>query len=988
MTAKNRKFRSALLALVGTLIVAIGVWGGQANLGGVAKAAAPVSQTTGSQAAANAPSAPNTTFSTPDLVSWPGEYDNFSGIAASNTDGHVAIDWGAAPDESTGTLYYAWNTAFNLQTDIEDIDGNDPGLINCKNQFGPCPIAIDNANRTHLLYWDYSPGFCIHYVLVNPDGNIATNVIVPNSCGSGDSQRKLLTLAVDNNLTVHIGASRDNKAVTRYWARDAAGNWIVDSESVPQPCGATGDLTMAVSTNGVVMLGFKDCGVSGAGSDIWTATRTAPDTWQLDDISSPCCSNCPSVSKAYLPNLAAAPDGGLRIVWSDGRCPDNEGAKPDIYYREWNVGTGWNNTPIVRVAQNSGTSYHNALAVDASGEAHIVWADDTSSPFAYYRTFYSHGRGTTFSPVELPFDRWAPGSWQRDVAIASGFGFIHVSFSTVKTDPGKDVYYSWAAAGPLVTPTPTNTPTATATPTPPCLGQSGLDFQDVCSGSTFYDAVHYAFTQAIMTGYPCGGAGEPCAPPDNKPYFRVNNSATRGQLAKVVVLGADLNVITPTVSYFQDVPVGSTFFPYVETAVANGVVSGYACGGTGEPCVPPGNKPYYRPNATVTRGQLSKMVSTAFNFTEPVSGQTFEDVPSTNTFYQYVQRLSARNIINGYPCGNPEPCVAPGNRPYFRPGNNVTRGQTAAFIFRSAVGQPTATPLPTNTPVSPPSCVATVIVYGLTSSGNLISFDAGAPATLLSNDAITGLATDERLVGIDFRPATGQLYGLGSMSNLYTLNLSNGVATQVGASGAFTLTGTYFGFDFNPMVDRIRVVSDLGQNIRLNPNDGTLSATDTALAYATGDPNETATPAVSDAAYTNSYSGTGSTVLYDIDSDLDILALQAPPNNGTLTTTGALGISVEGNGGFDIRSCNNDAYASFTLTPNGNGAASSGLYTLNLTTGAATLVGVIGGGNITVDGVAIAPEGLAPAPTTTPTATATTTAIPTGTPFAKSQPSK
>jgi hypothetical protein len=469
-------------------------------------------------------------------------------------------------------------------------------------------------------------------------------------------------------------------------------------------------------------------------------------------------------------------------------------------------------------------------------------------------------------------------------------------------------------------------------------------------------------------------------------------------MAKVVVLASHLNVVTPTVSFFQDVPVGSTFFPYVETAAANNVIGGYACGGSGEPCVPPGNKPYYRPNASVTRGQLTKMVSLAFNFTEPVTGQTFEDVPSTATFYSYTQRLAARNIIGGYACGGAlEPCIPPNNRPYFRSGNPVTRGQTANILYKSAVGQPSPTPLPTNTPVPPPSCDPVVYMYGVTNSGNLISFDAASPDVLLTNDAITGLGNGEAIVGIDFRPATGQLYGLGSQSNLYTLNLTTGAATQVGASGAFTLTGEYFGFDFNPTVDRIRVVSNSGQNIRLNPDTGGLAATDGNLAYAVGDPNATATPAVVDAGYTNSYSGTGSTTLYDIDAELDILAIQAPPNNGTLNTVGSLGLGadVTSHGGLDIRACNNDAYAVLTEQPgNGtDGALSSGLYTINLTTGAATLVDTIGPGNITVDGLSIAPNGVVPP---TPTATSTPaasptvspTVTPTGTPLAKTQPSK
>jgi hypothetical protein len=96
--------------------------------------------------------------------------------------------------------------------------------------------------------------------------------------------------------------------------------------------------------------------------------------------------------------------------------------------------------------------------------------------------------------------------------------------------------------------------------------------------------------------------------------------------------------------------------------------------------VPPGNRPYFRPNSTATRGQLAKIVSNAAGFNEPVIGQTFQDVVVGSTFYDFVERLVSRGVMSGYPCGNPEPCVPPNNLPYFRPNNNVTRGQTSKIV--------------------------------------------------------------------------------------------------------------------------------------------------------------------------------------------------------------------------------------------------------------------------------------------------------------------
>ncbi|MEO8573258.1 MAG: DUF4394 domain-containing protein [Pyrinomonadaceae bacterium] len=241
---------------------------------------------------------------------------------------------------------------------------------------------------------------------------------------------------------------------------------------------------------------------------------------------------------------------------------------------------------------------------------------------------------------------------------------------------------------------------------------------------------------------------------------------------------------------------------------------------------------------------------------------------------------------------------------------------------------------------TPAQTAANYVVFGVTTSNNLIRFNSVRPGTILNSVAITGLQAGENVVGIDFRPATGQLFALGSTSRLYRLDTVTGVATQVGTAGAFVLTGTNFGFDFNPVPDRIRATSDTDQNLRLNPNDGTLSATDGTLAYAAGDPNVGQNPNIVASGYTNSFGGATTTTLYDIDSNLDILVTQNPPNNGTLNTVGSLGVNVSGEAGFDINSGNNTALAALQLAAGGT----SSLYRINLSTGAATVIGAIGGG--------------------------------------------
>ncbi len=214
------------------------------------------------------------------------------------------------------------------------------------------------------------------------------------------------------------------------------------------------------------------------------------------------------------------------------------------------------------------------------------------------------------------------------------------------------------------------------------------------------------------------------------------------------------------------------------------------------------------------------------------------------------------------------------------------------------------------------------VAYALDNTNNLQVFNLTTPGTPVSKP-ITGLQAGETLLGIDMRPLTGQLYGLGSTSRIYTINMASGAATAVGA-GPFVpaLAGTSFGFDFNPTVDRIRVVSNLGQNLRLNPIDGTTAATDAVL--------NPGVPMVSAVAYTNNFAGSTATVLFDIDPSTDKLYTQVPPNNGTLVEVGVLGINVETNNGFDIGGTSNKGYALLTV------GSVTKIYTINLTTGAAT----------------------------------------------------
>lgn len=246
-------------------------------------------------------------------------------------------------------------------------------------------------------------------------------------------------------------------------------------------------------------------------------------------------------------------------------------------------------------------------------------------------------------------------------------------------------------------------------------------------------------------------------------------------------------------------------------------------------------------------------------------------------------------------------------------------------------------------------------VFGLTGNGRIVTFDSATPGTILSSSPIGGLG-NVTLRGIDFRPADGQLYALGSNGNLYRLT-ATGNSYQANDLGALTTapSGNSYGFDFNPTVDRLRVTSDTNQNLRVNPTvtppgvivDGALTLNDSSNIDLIG------------AAYTNSVAGATTTVLYGLDAFTDALVRSTNANNGTYTNTnlnggifGPLGVSFTTSDlvGFDISG----------ITGAGFFSLNDGFYGINLTTGAATRIGSVGAGNLV--GISLAPAAIGAVP--------------------------
>ena len=222
-------------------------------------------------------------------------------------------------------------------------------------------------------------------------------------------------------------------------------------------------------------------------------------------------------------------------------------------------------------------------------------------------------------------------------------------------------------------PGPPGSATATATSCP-------TTFSDVPPGAYFYTPVEFLACRQVVSGYSDG-------------TFRPFNTTTRGQMVKIVAAAFGLaSYIPPNGNTFADVPPMQPFFPFIEAAAHANVVSGYNCGGPGEPCDAQ-NRPYFRPSGAVTRAQLTKItvVAAGWPLSNPATG-TFADVPPNTTFYSFIETAYCHTILNGYACGGPgEPCD-PQNRPYFRQYNEAIRAQIAKIVYLALTGVSSCAP--------------------------------------------------------------------------------------------------------------------------------------------------------------------------------------------------------------------------------------------------------------------------------------------------------
>ncbi len=406
-------------------------------------------------------------------------------------------------------------------------------------------------------------------------------------------------------------------------------------------------------------------------------------SWQTDE----------AVSDVLIPQ-PAQPDSGFQacyagdynyhstfgnthfLTWTDGRNQINGTNQQDVYFNSVVVGGGGGTpTPTIPTATPTATNTV-PTATSTPTRTNTATNTPTNTPTA------------ANTATKTPTSTATSSATSTATATGTNTALPTDTPTDTPTNIPIDTPTATATDTPIATDTPTDTPTSTSTNTPTstitgtptatptvCI----IPFTDVPPDAWFYDYVSWMYCHGVINGYstnpPCD-TGTPC--------FKPGNNTTRGQTAKIVVLAFDFPITTSGGPHFTDVPVGSTFYDYIETAYNLGLIQGYGDG-------------TYGPNDNVSRGQIAKIVVNAAIFADPSnwtlanpSTNTFEDVPVGSTFFQYIETAVAHGVINGYPCGTlpAGACVAPENKPYFVPSDNATRAQISKIVYLAATYEP------------------------------------------------------------------------------------------------------------------------------------------------------------------------------------------------------------------------------------------------------------------------------------------------------------
>ncbi len=488
--------------------------------------------------------------------------------------------------------------------------------------------------------------------------------------------RDQLHLAVDQRTnTPNAGSafliwrwfSGDNLGIWMSYSRDSARTWSPGVQVSDAANHYSSGPSIAVASNGVVYAAFQqrdnDCPCSAPKLFLDRSTDWGV-TWGADRL----ITGAPITKTGALDveghdlviigqedpvegglevnnysSMAVAPNDSntVYVAWNDGRWDtsftifQHEGKHGDIAFsRTTDAGQTWSAPMRINDDQiaNGVDQFTPTIATGPDGTIGVTWYDRRLNPGGYlYDLFYSQSTdgGLTWSPNQRVSDVSSDpmigvnakgmGDMGEYKALALGPNYVIPSWIDTRSGVAQDFYSDRGCA---------------------------LPFSDVIPSDYFYTAVQYLYCAGAISGYS-----------DNT--FRPYNNTTRGQLSKIIVLAEGWPIDTSGGPHFTDVPPGSAFYDFVETAFNRGAVSGYGDG-------------TFRPDNNVTRAQLCKIIVLAEGWTIDITGGPhFSDVVTGDPFYGYIETAYNHNIISGYGDGT------------FRPDNNATRGQISKIVYNS-----------------------------------------------------------------------------------------------------------------------------------------------------------------------------------------------------------------------------------------------------------------------------------------------------------------
>jgi subtilisin family serine protease len=487
--------------------------------------------------------------------------------------------------------------------------------------------------------------------VVSTDGNGVYSVNLPAGTYTLTAQAGIYMQPISEVITISGPTTRN---YTFGAARDTGNTYYVDNPGAVTPISGTTQLTFSDGEDGYAAVAlpfpftfygtpYTTTNVSTNGfmtfndfteARMWVNTTIPQPGPTADDTQYKYPNNA---IYAYWDDLSVAPRSyGAVYTEMTGSSPSR------IFTIEWR-GIAGTDVPITFEVQLEETTNRVTVLYSQIG-----------GPYGYgYSSTQGIENATGTDGIQLGFNQAG--------MVSNGMAIRYIPGSTPTVTPCVPTPIPTSTL-PAITVTPVSTSIATATAT-----VCAVSFIDVDPENTFYSFIRCLVCRGIISGYDDG-------------TFRPFNDITRGQIAKIVSNAAGFDE-DPGAQIYEDVPVGSPFYQWINRLSMRGHIGGYPCGLTeGEPCIEPDNLPYFRPSSSATRGQLAKIVSNAAGLTKTPTGQYYTDVPEGHTFYLWIMRLTDEGVMSGYDCGgDTEPCDEE-QRPYFRPFNNVTRGQASKIV--------------------------------------------------------------------------------------------------------------------------------------------------------------------------------------------------------------------------------------------------------------------------------------------------------------------